>query len=58
MFPQNGAPMERAALFPEPSFTFLSNSSIKVLLIKNKFLTSLEGPRKGAYPHVSPKWGP
>jgi hypothetical protein len=43
--------------FPETSFTCPSNSSIKVLLIK-KIHPSLEGPRKGAPPHIPQNGAP
>ena len=46
----NWYPYGESCPFPEPSFSFISNSSINVLPIQNKFLPSLEGPRKGASP--------
>ena len=53
----NGGLYGESCPFPETSFTFLSNSSTKVLLIKKSY-PFLEGPRKGASPQCSPERGP
>ena len=54
----NGCPYVEIRPFPQPSFTCLSNSSIKVRLINKGFHPSFEGPRKGASPHIPQKGVP
>ena len=55
-FPSGGTHGESRP-FPQPSFTCLSNVSIKFLAIETKLPPSVEGLKKGASPHVPPKRG-
>ena len=53
----SGTPCGESCPFPEPSFTHLSDSSIKARLLQ-KSHPSLKVPGKGASLPCSPKWGP
>jgi len=54
----NGGTYGKSCLFPKLPFTFLSNSSISVLLIKVNFTLFFGGRRKGTFPPFSPQTGP
>ena len=56
MFPNRG-PYGESCPFPEPSFTCLSNSTIKVLLIK-RYFTLLSKALGKERPPMFPKTGP